>query len=64
MKLQKKDGKELPLSDVGGKIIKMIDLEDIFDKHEIELDWKFVEFEHKINKMFDDHIVNIKRNII
>ena len=38
----------------------MIDLEDIFDKYEIELDFKFIEFEHRINAMFDKFINNLK----
>jgi len=31
----------------------MIDLEDIFDKHELELEFKLIDFEHKVKSMFE-----------
>lgn len=40
----------------------MIDLEDIFDKYELELEFKFIDFEHKITAMFEAHINNLKSN--
>lgn len=40
----------------------MIDLDDIFDKHELELEFKFIDFEHKITAMFEAHINKLKLN--
>jgi hypothetical protein len=40
----------------------MIDLEDIFDKHELELEFKLIDFEHRINQMFDKFINNLKQS--
>jgi hypothetical protein len=34
-------------------------LQEIFDKHEIELEFKFIEFKHKINGMFNEFFYDI-----